>query len=234
MRIVRPLFASGVALLLASGARAQCLDAAVSPAMAKTRAAVAGQKRLAQAAAADGASATSPRNDDDLKQALRDIALRACTGGEIASAELYALPAPSNAAFLDGPLPEGLSFGNCAGKLYFRLGLKLVHGESVSLDDVASHGPNEIPAVAAPAPVPVPVPVAPTSPSPAPAAPPPAVGAPNGRGAPAAPPSVRDGEAVARRSLERQNRELQKYDGIVRGADGRRRRDRDRDRDRRR
>jgi hypothetical protein len=56
------------------------------------------------------------------------------------------------------------------------------------------------------------------------------VGTPNGAGAPAAP--VTSGEETARRSLERQNRELRKYDGIVRRADGERRRDRDRDRDR--
>lgn len=229
---MRTLAALCVVAVAASGARAQSLEGTLSPAIASARASVAGQKKLAQVSAA--ANGQAEGGDDELRRTLSDIAQRACAGGEIAPAELYALPARAGADFLGGSLPDGLSYASCAGKLYVRLGLKIVRGESVSMDDLTAQGSGEIPAVAAPVPAPAPVAPPAPAPSPAPAGPPPAIGAPSGPGAPATPPSGSDAEATARRSLERQNRELGKYDRIVHRADGERRRDRDRDRGRRR
>ena len=223
------LYAACAALLLAPAARAQSLDGAVAPAIANARRATASQKRLAQVAAADAPANAGPQDDEELKLALRDIALKACSGAQVSAEELD-LPRPSNANFLDGRLPSGLSFGSCAGKLYLSLGLKLAGGDRLTARDVAVSelplqpaGQSGLNIPAAPAPAPAPAPAAP-----APAAPAPALPAP-----PSSAPAGPSGEEIARRSLEQQNRELQKYDRIIRRSDERRRdRDRDGDRDR--
>jgi hypothetical protein len=76
--------------------------------------------------------------EGSLREALADIAARACAGEAIGQEELDALPMPPNNHFLIGRMPESVRGPGCPGSIFMSLGMDLAAGRRPTTDEIDS------------------------------------------------------------------------------------------------